>query len=376
MKTLRNMVAGVLFLLLALGCETQGGATRSTLVIPRGGKDQPAEVNEAPRISEDPGALASNPIPEGSSLEGPPKKREAPKPEEIEERLASIRRVVREQDYERALEMVNDLRGHSLPEQTSRELDVIRIEVKQHLLQSMAADAFIVADRSRVAVGDVISGEFLLVNLGRERMVIPATVRPSRDRESRSTIHIDVAYVEYALDGSIINERLTWSVEIGDDVDLEPGARRSWPLNLESAHFSPQSVNYRTFLVTASLFPAEIRIGNESYPGTLKFKPARIEVFPRNFEHLEKAPISRLREALKKDSAPHVPIASALVPIEGRREATQTLIDALDSSLAAEISSETRLACCVGLRILTGEDVEPDPERWLAWARANQPRKE
>jgi hypothetical protein len=288
-----------------------------------------------------------------------------------------VRRALRDQDYDRALAALDEFKRLKPPLVLAKEADVLRVEVKQHLLQSTYVDAFVLSDRDRVALGDPLTGELILVNLSREPLVIPArSAGPSAGSVSSSTVHVEVAYCEHGLDGTIVRERVTWNLEVGEDLKLAPGARRSWPLNLDTLQFSPRSLHYRTYTVEAMLYPAEIRIGAESFPGNLRFRARTWAVFPRNYEHLEGAPLSRLKEAISKESSVHVPLAAALAQDADRPAVLRVLLDSLAKPEAGPPGGATRLACCVALRILTGEELPAEPAQWLAWDREVRRKRE
>src|SRR5262249_19318342 len=99
--------------------------------------------------------------------------------------------------------------------------------------------------------------------------------------------------------------------------------------------------------------------------GQLKLKPKRVQVFPKNYEHLADRPVERLSEAIRKRSPPHIPLAAALVPESQRRAALIVLRDALKEMPALGPDEATVKACCTALVILTSEERKPDAEAWL-----------
>ena len=116
------------------------------------------------------------------------------------------------------------------------------------------------------------------------------------------------------------------------------------------------------------MYPAEIRIGGDKWPGNLSFKPATCKVFPRNYQHLAANPLERIDQAVAKNSPTHVPLAAALVKEGEREKAIDKLVGWLGRDWGEGPDGSTRVACCVGLRILTGEEIAAHPDRWLEWA--------
>ena len=267
------------------------------------------------------------------------------------------------EDYERALTVIDETLALGPPPEIAGRLTVLRIRVKQDILQSLYLDALIVLDEDRVALGTPITGQILLVNLSPDTLTIPAD-----SGGTRSTMQLEMRYTEHDLAGNVLREKRQQPVLIGEDIVLEPGDRHSEPIVIDSLQFGPNRINYRTYELEAVLYPSEIRIGDEPWPGNLRFRTATCHVFPRNYEHLADQPLVRLDEAIAKNSPPHVPLAAALITERERPRAIDALVEILRRDWSDDPDPPTRLACCVGLRILTGEEISPRPDLWLEWA--------
>jgi len=292
--------------------------------------------------------------------------------------LGRAEALARAQDYDMALSVLRELAEGHPPPALLDDFQRLRLEVKRHLLQSVWVDAFVVLDDARVTLGDPITGELVLANVGTEPLIIPALVPldtargTAPDRRvrsatglSRTSILQELSLTEFHAGGLITTERETRSFLLAEDIVLKPGERKTWPLHLDTMLYHPDSVALKEFVFGATLYPASIQIGSDTYAGTLVFKPAVCHVFPRNWRHLLRDPLRRLGEAVEKNSPVHIPLAAALVPPEERSRAIGLLAQALSGGGGGARPGPTRVAACVALRILTGFELPPDPEAWL-----------
>jgi len=309
----------------------------------------------------DPGAGAPDATAalEGDVASGPP----GGATPEFDDQLKAIREFIDAHDYGRALAAIDEALSLGPSRQLQGYLAGLRAGLKREILQSLYVDALIILDDERVALGVPITGQILVVNLSGERLVIPA-----RAGGNQTTIQLDLRYTEFDKGGTVVKERRQHPVLVGRDIELGPGERHSEPIVLDSLEYGPRRTNYRTYELGALMYPSEIRIGGEMWPGNLTFKPAMCQVFPRNYEHLAAKPLDRIDQAVAKNSPAHVPLAAALVAEADRNQAIAKLIACLGRDSGEDPDSSTRVACCVGLRILTGEDIAAHPDRWLEWA--------
>ena len=334
------------FLLLASCAGRDATATTQPLVIPRPGPDA--------------GRAVPLPDPEGDPAPG------VLDQDAANEMLATAEGLALEGHYGEALDLLNSVPQGAVPMMSRVALDALRIRLKRHLLQSVLVEALVVLDRERVAVGEPITGELVLVNMAREPLLIPAEVPlpGPGGQHSRSVLHLKLDVREFGSDGTTMDDTRTWNLDVGEDILLMPGERRSWPLGLDSAEINPLSVAYRRYTIGATLLPARIEIGTETWPGTLAFRERTCEVFPRNWEHLSAHPLERLGEAIAKRSPVHIPLAAALIPPEQRRAGVDLLRATLSMDPEGPRSGETQVAACVALAILTGESLPARPDVW------------
>ncbi|MAG56249.1 MAG: hypothetical protein CMJ83_08165 [Planctomycetes bacterium] len=277
-------------------------------------------------------------------------------------RIEVVQGFIQAQDWDRALSAIDEAVRDAPPTGVGAHLSALRVQVKQNQLQSLYVEALIVLDSERVALGTPITGQIILVNLSKKQLVIPAQVRGNQ-----TTIQLNLSYREFDNQGALFTERRQHPVRIGKDIVLEPGERHSEAIVLDSLQFGPHRVNYRRYELEARMYPSQILIGDEPFPGNLLFEPARCEVFPRNFEHLIERPLARLDEAVRKNSPTHVPLAAALVALTDKEKAIGKLVSFLRQDWGKDPDGPTRVACCVGLRILTGEELAAQPDLWLEW---------
>lgn len=251
-----------------------------------------------------------------------------------------------------------------------RILAPLRLDARRRL-RTAACDARVHLDASRVAAGTPITGALAIGNAGAGVLVL-------RDRHrqdgaaSRSIFQILIRYREFDIGGVVVEEASSRSMLLGRDIEIPPGERIEIPIVIDSAEFGRTSVNYREYGVEAVLLPASFSLGGEAIPGTIRFEPAVCGVFPRNYEHLADNPLSRMREAAEKDSAPHLCLAAALLPEAGRPDGEALLFGILGAP--GKHSESILRAACVALRILTGEEIGPSPDLWLAWSDSRKTR--
>src|SRR4029077_19955534 len=114
---------------------------------------------------------------------------------------------------------------------------------------------------------------------------------------------------------------LTSNVVIGKRITIAPGQRYSIPVRLDTLEQNPSGTMLRQYDIGGSVFLAALQAGKETIYGQLQLKHHRVQVFPRNYEHLADHPLARLEDAIRRRSPDHVPLAAALVPEDQRRDA-------------------------------------------------------
>ena len=109
----------------------------------------------------------------------------------------------------------------------------------------------------------------------------------------------------------------------------------------------------RHYDIGGSVFLSALKSGKETIYGQLQIKPYRVQVFPRNWEHLADKPLARLTDAIRRRSPDHVPLAAALVPEDQKTDALLTIRNGLREPASTPAD------------MLTGEDRKPEPTEWL-----------
>jgi hypothetical protein len=292
--------------------------------------------------------------------------REASSREEFDAGLAEMASAIQRGDCERALVVGDQMLRKKPPAEVRTQIERLRKAARQQLLQAFYLDAVVRAERPRVTLGERIKGEVTLINVGTERLVIEDASGNPALGASRTLLHLEVGYREFSPDGTLVRETLSSNVVVGRRITLAPGARFSIPLELDTLEQNPGGSTLRHYDIGGSVILAELRTGEDVMYGQVELKPARVQVFPRNWEHLADDPVARLSDAIRRRSPPHVPLAAALVPEARRTEALGALRQALREGSADGPDPATLRACCVALNVLTGEDRNPDPKSWLA----------
>ena len=292
---------------------------------------------------------------------------EAESLEEVDPRaLAAISALLENGDPAGALTLISVLESETQESLAwERALAPLRLRCRAQLRQT-AFGAAVVLDEERIALGTPITGTIAVRNLSALPLFIAGESTSSA--RTNSMIRLNVSYQEYGLSGVMVTESSQINLLMGESMVIEPGVHKEFPIVIDSGMFGESSVNYRVFSIAATLFPAELRVGEEKVPGTVTFAPDECAVFPRNYEHLAAEPFRSLKEAIAKNSPPHVCLSAALVPQAQKSAAIHELTTTLRP--LSGCGEATRVAACVGLRILTGEERPADPREWLAWAEA------
>jgi hypothetical protein len=267
-------------------------------------------------------------------------------------------------DHERAVAIADSILKKEPPEEARQQIDRLRKAARQHLLQTFYVDAVVRAAKDRITIGDPIVGEVVLINVGTDPVVIEDE-KAGAGASSRTLLHLEVAYREFAPDGTLVRDLLTSNVLIGKRITIAPGQRHTIPLKLDTLEQNPGGTMLRHYDIGGSVFLAELKAGKETIYGQLQLKPHRVRVFPRNYEHLADKPLARLADAIRRRSPDHIPLAAALVPEAQRRDALVVLRDALREPASNAADAATQRACCVAASVLTDEDRKPDPQEWL-----------
>lgn len=294
----------------------------------------------------------------------PPEAGEAAK-KDVDAALDGMTSAIRNGDYERALAIGDEILRKKPGDEAKGNIERLRKVAKQHLLQTFYVDAVIRAQKDRVTIGETIKGEVTLINVGREQIVIEDEARDASQGASRTLIHLEVGYREFIPDGTLVRETLTSNVVVGRRITIAPAGRYAIPLELDTSSQNPSGTMLRHYDIGGTVFLAELRAGQETIYGQLQLKPRRVQVFPRNWEHLAERPGEKLAEAIRKRSPTHVPLAAALVSEAEKQSALSTIRAALRDTSATGPDAATQKACCVALVILTGEERKPDTEVWL-----------
>jgi hypothetical protein len=310
----------------------------------------------------------------GAPVSVPRAPKKAPEPEpapglskkEIDETLAEMASAIQHGDHERALALGDRLLLKKPPEEVREQIERLRKVAKQHLLQSFYVDAVVRSAKERITIGDPIVGEIVLINVGTTPVTIEDEAQgAAAGSGSRTMLRVEVQYREFVPDGTIVKDVLTSNVLIGKRITIPVGQRHSIPLKLDTLEQNPGGTMLRHYDIGGSVFLSSLQAGKETIYGQLQIKPRRVQVFPRNWEHLAERPLDRLADAIRRRSPDHVPLAAALVPEDGRRRALETLRAGLKEPVSTPADAATQRACCVALTVITGEDRKPDPEEWL-----------
>ncbi len=308
------------------------------------------------------GATESRPDGPSSRLVVP---RSAPEPivtrSEVTQVLEEIDEMASKGDWQGVLAAADLWLAKSITSDERRSLEAHRFVARRNLLQTLVLDGFVRVDPTRVTIGSDVTVEILFVNLSGRDLKILATAPGA----TPSALHLELSCVEVAADGGRVEDRRTQVVEVGEDIILAPGGRKSFKVPFTTSDRDLTSLALRRFTISATLWPSRLEMAGESMPGGIKLRPTTLDAFPRNWEHLADRPLERLRDAIGKHSAVHIPLCSALVADVDRPKARDLLGDVIRAQGSDGPSFRVRIAACVGLRLVTGLDIPADPDVWL-----------
>lgn len=279
---------------------------------------------------------------------------------EVVEALEAIDTMSTKGDWQGVLASTEIWLARNLTSDERRSFEAHRFVARRNLLQTLILDGFVRVEPTRVTVGSDVTVEILFINLSGRDVKILATAPQS----TPSALHLELACVEIAANGNRVEDRRTQIVEVGEDIVLPPGGRKSFKVPFTTSDRDLSSLALRRFTISATLWPSRLDVAGEAMPGGIKLRPTTLDAFPRNWEHLAERPLERLRDALGKRSAVHIPLCAALVAESERVAARELLCECLRSQGPDGPPFNTRIAVCVALRLVTGIDVPADPELW------------
>lgn len=300
----------------------------------------------------------------------------APTPEEeaeLEELIAAADRLLARRDYQPALDTVDAALARARTAKWANRLRVLRFQIKQRMLGETCIDAFVRLDGERAVAGEVVEGDVVLLNISREPVLIEAEVEipnPEPRGEpvvTRSLLRRSTKYVEFVSDGTVATNVDAMSVVLDRDVELEPGQAYRIPIALDTS-LRVEGTMLRRYELTCTLHAARVHVGDEIFNEELVFRPAVVDVYPRNYEHLADRPLARVDQAYERQSALHLPLAASLVPERERDRLLARLGRALrDPNLPVAMRDATVSA----LQIVSGADPTGGPGGWIGWLRAH-----
>ncbi|MFT7620535.1 MAG: hypothetical protein ACI97A_004192, partial [Planctomycetota bacterium] len=290
------------------------------------------------------------------------------------------------EEYGAALNVIRSALASNPPDPLGPRFQALELRVKDKLLRRSHLDAFVRFRAPRYTIGDVIEGEILLMNISEESIYIPARVKmavpkpgggvsvegapeDSELSESQAMVRSEMTYREFIPTNTLVTNRKTQNFRLPSDIRLEPGQFHRIPVTMNTNDINAGGTMYRTYTLRCTLHAAEIRVGNEVFHGKVEYRVGSAGVFPRNAEHLQAEPLKRMKQALAKNSPPHLALAAAYLS-DAKMDARDEAFKFLELALKREdILPESIDGILMSLVIMSGSNETKNKEDWQTWLK-------
>lgn len=264
----------------------------------------------------------------------------------LENLLFNARQLIVAGDYAGALQELDAAPASNSPPEQVRERSLLRTEARRHLLQSRIVDVWVQVPSVPVALGDNVSAELVIANIGATVLTIRARKAASG---SSSAFRIEMLCEEFPADGTRIEHKLITTLNLSEDLVLEPSRRHAFPFSIDTLEVSPTSPTVRMVTIAATLHTSTLYSEGAEQRAALIFRPSRLLVLPRNWEQLTTEPLRQLDRVLERGAYEHLPVVLALLSEDQRPTAIarlQKAQSAADTSPAMQTSILAALVLC------------------------------
>jgi hypothetical protein len=247
-------------------------------------------------------------------------------------------------------------------------------EINNEVLELDTLVAWFVAERDPIVFGDAVRVRVRLHNpTGRHvRIAVknePVTVHSVPKKPGQSTVLksspsrfiLDIVSREFDVRAQVVRNRRRMHRELERELDFPPGSTRELVLDLGQIDNARPLAGFRSYTVGGVLRAANIEVGGMRRWEAIKVADVHLRSFRPGYEHLVDDPVRRIGQAIEKGAFVHLLTATALVPYERRRDAT----DALVAGLGHRSSLDGVLFAC--LQFITGIELGRDVDAWRAW---------
>ncbi|MHC4162319.1 MAG: hypothetical protein ACYSUM_09335 [Planctomycetota bacterium] len=254
------------------------------------------------------------------------------------------------------------------------ELNRLLTELNREVLEMDSLVGWFIADRDPIVFGETLRVRVRLHNPTRRDIRIPVrldavTVHASPPKPGQSTVIkssasrfvLDVLSREFDVRAQVVLNRRRMHRELGRELDFPPGSTRELVLDLGKVDNDRPLAGFRSYTVGGQLRAANVEVGGMRRWEAIRLADAELRSFRPGYEHLADDPVRRIGQAIEKGAFVHLLTATALVPYERRREATDRLI----AALGRRSSLDWALFAC--LQYITGTELGRDVDAWRAW---------
>jgi hypothetical protein len=236
------------------------------------------------------------------------------------------------------------------------------------------AEHRLVAAPARLAGGETLTVTMSL------RSAWPEAVRiPARDGDRRAALLLDVSVRDEDAQGNGASERSNQVHPLEHDLVLPPGGSAAVTITVPTT----TGALLRTYEFSGTLMPVQVVAGKEPLNvNRIPLDPATAEVLPPGFPAIARAPLTTLREAVRRGDPEHFGhqyLACVLLDPRDKRQAGDLLAGVLGSGKGAQVT--VALGCLRKLfgrpsRVVALGTQAPVVERgdWLEWWRENRER--
>lgn len=247
-------------------------------------------------------------------------------------------------------------------------------ELNREVLEMDSLVAWFVAEKDPIVFGESLRVRVRLHNpTAREiRIAVqnePVTVyavprKPGQStvlRGSPSRFILDVESREFDVRAQVVRNRRRLHRDLVRALDFPPGSTRELVLDLGPVDNDRPLAGFRRYTVGGVLRVANVEVGGMRRWEAIHIAEVAFRSFRPGYEHLTRDPVRRIGQAMEKGALVHLLTATALVPFEQRRAATDRLV----AGLGRRSSLDWTLFAC--LQYLTGIELGRDVDAWRAW---------
>jgi hypothetical protein len=253
------------------------------------------------------------------------------------------------------------------------ECNAFLTELNRELLEMDSLVAWFIAEQDPIVFGEPLRVRVRLHNPTHRHIRVPVRNEPvttasprkpgqsSVMKSSASRFILDIVTQEFDVRAQVVRNRRRLHRELERALDFPPEATREIVLDLGSVDNDRPLAGFRSYTISGQLRAANVEVGGMRRWEAIRIAEASLRSFRPGYEHLADDPVRRIGQAIEKGAFVHLLTATALVPYEQRREATDRLI----AALGHRSSLDWALFAC--LRYITGTELGRDVDAWRAW---------